>query len=829
MASNFTEKANQAIVGAAEAALRLGHDYVGTEHLLLGLSKVEGSVASKALILQNATEGEILKVILETAGAGDYPPDGKRDYTPRVKKILEQCADEARKMGVSYVGTEHILLSLIKETDCVAVGILAALNVNGQRLHNDIMGMLGVKHGEEAQFTGAGAPAAPFKHFAPPKNSGSGQTPTLNQFGRDFTQLAKEGKFDPIIGRETEIGRVIQILSRRTKNNPCLVGDPGVGKTAVAEGLAARIAEGQIPETLKNKRVISLDLSLVVAGTKYRGEFEERVKRILNEVKNSNGSVIMFIDELHTLIGAGGAEGSLDASNILKPALSRGEMQVIGATTLGEYRKYIEKDAALERRFQPVTINEPTEAEACQMLFGLRDKYEAHHNVKITDDAVKAAVYMSNRYITDRFLPDKAIDLLDEAASKVRLKGYTAPPNVKELEERLKALEVEKEEAIKAEEFEKASAIKQEQNSLAEELDSERGKWKNKSGAEQTVGVFEIAGAAADWTGIPVTKLRHDETLKLLDLEQIIHKRVIGQNEAVSGVARAIRAGRVGLKNPKRPIGTFLFLGPTGVGKTELSKALADALFGTEDAIIRVDMSEYMEKHSVSKLIGAPPGYVGFEEGGQLSEKVRRKPYSVVLFDEIEKAHSDVFNLLLQVLDDGHITDAQGRKINFKNTIIIMTSNAGAKAIISPKKLGFASGGAAEKTDYETMKKAVLDEIKQIFKPEFINRIDEIIVFHALSREHVAQITALMAAEFAARVKTNAEIELRVSDDVINHIAETDFDPHFGARPLARAISAKIEDPLSEKILEGAFSAGDTVSITFADGACRFERVDLNG
>ena len=810
MDGKFTDKARESIKNAQLAAKQFKHNYIGTEHLLLGLLRTNECVASRALEMHKVT-AEIfenkLQSIMNTEENSQFSEYG--GSTPRTKRVLENSAAEARRLGVSYIGTEHLLLSLLKETDSVAVQLLLDMNVNIHMVFEEVLSLIGEGEKPE-QFFDSGLA----KKTA--KNSQKSNTPTLDSYSRDFTKMASENKFDPIIGRENEIERVIQILSRRTKNNPCLVGDPGVGKTAIAEGLAQKIVSGDIPEILKGRRIVSLDLSSMVAGSKYRGEFEERIKKVLGEVRNS-GNVILFLDELHTIIGAGGAEGAIDASNILKPSLSRGEIQLIGATTLNEYRKYIEKDAALERRFQPVVVSEPTEEEAILMLFGLRDKYEAHHNVKITDKAVEESVRLASRYISDRFLPDKAIDLIDEASSKVRLKTITAPPEIKKLEEKIQMLETEKESAIKTEEFEKAGEYKQEQAKIRTQLAKKIKNWTDKSSKNTPiVGEDEIADIVAKWTGIPVQKLKQEESERLKNLEGILHNRVIGQNQAVEAVAKAIRRGRVGLKNPKRPTGSFLFLGPTGVGKTELSRALAEVLFGNEDAVVRVDMSEYMEKHSVSKMIGSPPGYVGYDEGGQLSERIRRKPYSVVLFDEIEKAHPDVFNILLQVLDDGHITDAQGRRIDFKNTVIIMTSNAGARNIVEPKKLGFVSYDD-EKRTYEDMKKAVMDEVKHIFKPEFINRIDDIIVFHQLDRDNVKDITKLMINEVSDRIAKNLKMTLKVSEEAVDKLAEDGYDPLYGARPLRRLILSKIEDQLAEALLDDKFKEGDTIKVVLKD------------
>ncbi|MCL2699322.1 MAG: ATP-dependent Clp protease ATP-binding subunit [Defluviitaleaceae bacterium] len=813
MQGKFTEKAREAIAASQEAAGELGHGYVGTEHLLLGLRSVIDSVAAKTLAAQNVSYEAIEEKVLEVNGKSNTAEE-PQGFTPRTKRVLELSLQEASRLGAGYIGTEHLLIALLREDDSIAVRILLSLGVNIQVLYNEIMSMLG----ESGMQSGMQAGAAPIG-AQPPKDQKRKptNTPTLDRFSRDFTQLAADQKFDPIIGRETEIERVIQILSRRTKNNPVLVGDPGVGKTAIAEGLAQKIIGGDIPETLKDRRVVNLDLSSMVAGSKYRGEFEERIKKAMNEVMAA-GNVILFIDELHTIVGAGSAEGTLDASNILKPALSRGELQVIGATTLDEYRKYIEKDAALERRFQPVTVDEPSEDDAVLMLRGLRDKYEAHHSVQITDKAIETAVRFSVRYITDRFLPDKAIDLLDEAASKVRLRTYTPPPKIRELEGKLDELSKEKESAIKTEEFERAGNIKQEQQDIRDELARLKAIWESENRTvTHVVDEEEISDVVAAWTGVPVRRLQQQEQQRLIDMESLLHKRVIGQDEAISAVSRAIRRSRVGLKNPNRPVGSFLFLGPTGVGKTELCKALADVLFGTEDAIIRVDMSEYMEKHSMSKLIGSPPGYVGYDEGGQVSEKIRRKPYSVVLFDEIEKAHPDVFNLLLQVMDDGHITDAHGRKVSFKNALIIMTSNAGAKDIISPKRLGFVSRDDSQKT-YEDMKRLVMDEVKQIFRPEFLNRIDDIIVFHPLNADQIKEIVRMLCAESVLRIEASTGIEIKIDETAIEYIAKEGFDPMYGARPLRRAIQNKIEDELAEAVLNGSIAEGKKVKIMCKEG-----------
>jgi len=808
MQIKFTQKAKEAIEYAQAAATNFGHNYVGSEHLLLGLSATSQSVATRALEDQGATSGQIAAKIEALFGTGDKTQKPS-DFTPRAKRVLENSLTEALNMGTGYVGTEHLLLAIINDSDGASGRILGELKVNLGKLKFDILALIG--EGESAQ--PGSAPVGTTKPISDQKS----QTPTLDQFSRDFTALAAQSKFDPIVGRAEETQRLVQILSRRTKNNPVLTGDPGVGKTAIVEGLAQAIIAGEVPQTLKSKRVASLDLASMVAGSKYRGEFEERIKKVMNEVIKA-GNVILFIDEIHTLIGTGSAEGSMDASNILKPALSRGELQVIGATTMEEYRKHIERDAALERRFQPVLVDEPTEDEAILMLFALRDKYEAHHNVKISDEAIHAAVKLSGRYISDRFLPDKAIDLLDEASSKVKLKGFTLPPNVKNLEEEIGTLEQEKEEAIKSEEFEKAGEIKRTQEKLRVKLEAETKKWSDKTeSGEATVTMHDIADVVAVWTGIPVQKLADEEGAKLRDLEKILHNRIVGQEEAVKAVSKAVRRGRVGLKDPKRPVGSFLFLGPTGVGKTELSKALAEVLFGDESAMIRVDMSEYMEKHTVSKLIGSPPGYIGYDEGGQLSEKIRRKPYSVLLFDEIEKAHSDVFNILLQVLDDGHITDSHGRKVDFKNTVIIMTSNVGAKTALDNKRLGFTAESDKEK-DYEELKRMFRDETKKVFRPEFINRIDDIIVFHQLDKEQVKGIAKIMIDELASRAKANLNVQLSLTKAAMDEIVDKGYDPAYGARPLRRLIQSKIEDLVAESMLDGTITAGDKFKIDFIKG-----------
>ena len=804
MQKPYTKKAEKVLEIAKKASRSMHHSYIGTEHLLIGLLGEGSGAAAKVLSSAGVDEERILELIENLiAPSGNVIVADAGGYSPRTLRVLENAAKEAERFKNEKVGTEHLLIALIKEADCAAVRLLNTLGVNLQRLYVGTLTAMGEDvslHKDEFQ-TGK---------LAKKKNLEA--TPTLNQYSRDLTQLAKEGGLDPVIGREEEMQRVIQILSRRSKNNPCLIGEPGVGKTAVVEGLAQNIVSGMVPDSVLNKRVVTLDLSGMVAGSKYRGEFEERIKKVLAEVKKA-GNILLFIDELHTIIGAGGAEGAIDASNILKPSLARGEIQLIGATTIEEYRKYIEKDAALERRFQPVTVEEPDEEQAVAILTGLRPQYEAHHHVKITDEGIRAAVQMSERYINDRNLPDKAIDLMDEAASRVRLGSFKTPKQMKETEQRIRELDIILEEAVRGLRLGDAKAAREEKEELLKRHAKQIKKYhKDAEKKEPLVNENEIAEVVSSWTKIPVKKLTADESAKLAKLEKTLHKRVIGQEEAVSAVAKAVRRGRVGLKDPNRPIGSFLFLGPTGVGKTEISKALAEAVFGNEQAMIRVDMSEYMEKHSVSKMVGSPPGYVGYDEGGQLSEKVRRNPYSVVLFDEIEKAHPDVFNILLQVLDDGHITDAQGRKVDFKNTIIIMTSNAGAQSIVSPKHLGFGSQDD-EKQNYEYMKQGVMEEVRRIFKPEFLNRIDETIVFHALTKEDMKQIVTLLAKTLVERCRTQMEIELHIRDSVKAYIVETAYDPKYGARPLRRMIQSKIEDALAEEILAGRIKRGDRVEV----------------
>ena len=812
MQSRFTKQAQEALSHAADTAAMLGHGYIGSEHLLLGLIQTEGSLASTILINNEVTDERVTNLVYELIAPDSQisvkEPTG---YTPRVRRILENASKEAVRFKSELIGTEHILISILKESESVAARLLNTIGVSIKKLYIDIM----VAMGEDGNTY-----REDFQN-GKVRNKDKRATQTLDQYSRDLTQLAKEGKLDPVIGREEEIKRVIQILSRRTKNNPCLIGEPGVGKTAIAEGLASKIVEGSVPENIKNKRLLTLDLSGMVAGSKYRGEFEERIKKVINEVKN-DGNVLLFLDELHTIIGAGGAEGAIDASNILKPSLARGEIQLIGATTIEEYRKYIEKDAALERRFQSVKVEEPSEDEAIDILKGLRSRYEEHHKVTITDEAVEAAVKLSKRYINDRFLPDKAIDLIDEASSKARLKSYVMPEEITKIEEQLSKLESEKEEAIKSEAFEQAGEIKKKQTRKKARLEKLKQQWEeDKNSSNIIVGEEEVAEVVSTWTKIPVQRIAQAETERLIKLEETLHKRVIGQDEAVTSIAKAIRRGRVGLKDPNRPIGSFLFLGPTGVGKTELSKTLADAMFGTENALIRVDMSEFMEKHTVSKLIGSPPGYVGYDEGGQLSEKVRRNPYSVVLFDEVEKAHPDVFNVLLQVLDDGHITDSTGRVVDFKNTVIIMTSNAGAENIVAPKTLGFATS-TDEKQSHENMKSKVMDEVRRIFKPEFINRIDEIIVFHMLNKEQIGKIVDIMINTVNKRTLEQMKISIELDDEAKKYIVDKGYDEKYGARPLRRTIQNELEDNIAEKILEGKIKEGNKVKVTVKDGKLDF-------
>lgn len=815
----FTEKANKALNLAIESAEEMRHNYVGTEHILYGLVKEGSGVAATALNECGVTEDalrEKLESINGTMSLVELTPD---DFTPRTKRVLRAAVIISSKTGYTYVGTEHLLLAILSESDSYAVAFLEELGVSVERLAQAVS--KGMQGGADEGFGG-------FENESAPNGSQKGGS-ALDKFGRDLTQAAKNGEIDPVIGREKEIQRVIQILSRRTKNNPVLIGEPGVGKTAVAEGLALEIAKGNVPEILKDKRVVSLDLTGMVAGAKYRGDFEERIKAAIDEVKKSKNT-ILFIDELHTIVGAGAAEGSADAANILKPSLARGDFQVIGATTLNEYRKYIEKDAALERRFQPVKVGEPTPEQAVQILKGLRDSYEAHHKVKITDEAISAAVTLSSRYIADRYLPDKAIDLIDEGASKVRLASLTSPDNVKELEDEIADYEKEKASAINEQDFERAARLRDEQKELQTKLDDAKKKWQEQQkGNSGEVTAEDIAKIVSEWTGIPVVQLTKEESERLLNMENVLHERVIGQSEAVTAIAKAIRRGRVGLKDPKRPVGSFIFLGPTGVGKTELCKALAEAMFGDENAMLRLDMSEYMEKHTVSKLIGSPPGYVGFEEGGQLTEKVRRKPYSVVLFDEIEKAHPDVFNMLLQILEDGRLTDSQGRTVDFKNTVIIMTSNVGARLITEKQSsLGFNSENEnVEESEKKDIKELVTGELRKVFRPEFLNRVDDIIVFNKLNKDEIKQIAVKMLKTLENRLD-KMNIKISFTDNAVSEIADKGFDENYGARPLRRAIQNEIEDPLSEQMLEGKVKDGAVVTCDFADGQFTFTTANAN-
>ncbi|EGA88519.1 Class III stress response-related ATPase, ClpC [Planococcus donghaensis MPA1U2] len=789
MFNRFTQRAQKVLQLAQEEAIRMKHESIGTEHILLGLIREGGGIAAKALEAIEVNTQLIEEGVKELVGVGEKEVGPIVHYTPRAKKVIELSVDESRKLGHSYIGTEHLLLALIREGEGVAARVLGNAGVSLNKARQQVLQLLG---SNEQTSTGTSPNA-------------SANTPTLDGLARDLTQVAREGGLDPVIGRSDEITRVIEVLSRRTKNNPVLIGEPGVGKTAIAEGLAQQIVNNEIPETLRDKRVMVLDMGTVVAGTKYRGEFEDRLKKVMDEIRQA-GNVILFIDELHTLIGAGGAEGAIDASNILKPSLSRGELQCIGATTLDEYRKYIEKDAALERRFQPIQVDEPSVEESIQIIRGLRDRYEAHHRVKITDEAIEAAAKMSDRYISDRFLPDKAIDLIDEAGSKVRLRSYTTPPDLKELESRLEAARSEKNEAVQSQEFEKAASLRDAEQKLQNQLDKTKKEWKEKQGKEESeVTVEDIAKVVSMWTGIPVSKLAQTESDKLLNLESILHNRVIGQNEAVTSISKAIRRARAGLKDPKRPIGSFIFLGPTGVGKTELARALAESMFGDEEAMIRIDMSEYMERHSTSRLVGSPPGYVGYEEGGQLTEKVRRKPYSVVLLDEIEKAHPDVFNILLQVLEDGRLTDSKGRRVDFRNTVIIMTSNVGAEELKYNKYVGFNLEDA--KTDYKDMKGKMLAELKKAFRPEFLNRVDDMIVFHSLEKENLREIVNLMTKQLVDRLKEQ-DIDLELTDAALEKVANEGYDPEYGARPLRRSLQKHVEDRLSEELLKGTALSG---------------------
>lgn len=805
MFSRFTERAQQVLVLAQEEAKRLNHNFIGTEHLLLGLVREGSGIAARALQNMNVDLNRVRSEVERIAPKGDKLYFQGITYTPRAKRVVELSIEESQNLGHNYVGTEHILLGLLREGEGIAAQVLTNLGVDLERARKEVIQLLGGAEGAA--------------HPGGEEKSGP-QTPTVDAFGRDLTKLAREGKLDPVIGREKEIERVIQILSRRTKNNPCLIGEPGVGKTAIAEGLAQRIVEGNVPDILRGKRLVTLELAAVVAGTKYRGEFEERLRKLVSELRQA-GNVMVFIDELHTIIGAGAAEGAIDASNILKPALARGELQCIGATTLDEYRKHIEKDPALERRFQPIVVGEPSKEESLAILKGLRDRYEAHHKVKITDEALEAAVKLADRYIADRFLPDKAIDLIDEAASRVRIRNYTAPPDLKQIEEKLANLRAEKEAAVRNQEFELAAELRDQERKIKEELAELKKEWEQQIGTADLsmVTAEDVAYIVSSWTGVPVEKLAEEESARLLNLEKILHQRVVGQDEAVKSVSKAIRRARAGLKDPKRPIGSFIFLGPTGVGKTELARALAEALFGDERAMIRLDMSEYMEKHTAARLIGAPPGYVGYEEGGQLTEQVRRKPYSVVLFDEIEKAHPDVFNVLLQILEDGRLTDGKGRTVDFRNVVVIMTSNVGATSM-HRTTLGF--GADDEEDSYEKMKERILSDLKQTFRPEFLNRVDDIIVFHPLNEEHISKIVEIMLEELNQRL-AEYDLKVEVSEEARAALVKEGFDPAFGARPLRRVIQKRLEDNISEEMLQGKIAPGDTITVTIKDGQYQFQ------
>jgi len=808
MFKRYTEKAKRAIMIAQEEAINFNHDYIGTEHILIGLSKEEEGIASQVLRELGVNADKVMEEVERLVGRGEYQQTNEVTFTPRAKKVLELASQEASQLKHNYIGTEHILLGLIKEGSGMAIRILADLGVNPENVYSEVMKVL---MESETQSITSGLGKRPSK------------TPTLDEFGRDLTKLAREDKLDPVIGRGVEIQRVIQILSRRKKNNPCIIGEAGVGKTAIVEGLAQKIENNDVPEILKNKRIVCLDLALIVAGTKYRGEFEKRLKKIVSEVQESN-EVILFIDEIHTLVGAGAAEGAIDASNILKPALARGELQVIGATTADEYRKYIEKDAALERRFQPIYISEPSIEETIKILHGLRDKYEAHHKIKITDQALEAAAHLSARYVSGRFLPDKAIDLVDEAASRIKLQNTISPPDVKEMEEQLNRIRKEKESAVKLQQFEKAAQLRDKEKKLEAELVKIKEKWETGRRINKVeVTEEDIAEIVSSWTGIPVFSLKEEEAQKLLRMEEELHKRIIGQDEAIISISKAVRRARAGMKNPKRPIGSFIFLGPTGVGKTELARSLAEFLFGDENALISLDMSEYMEKFAVSRLVGAPPGYVGYEEGGQLTEKVRRKPYSVVLLDEIEKAHPDVFNILLQIFEDGRLTDSQGRMVDFKNTVIIMTSNVGATLIKKGATLGFRGTNEPEEISYKEIKEKVMGELNKTFRPEFLNRIDEVIVFKSLTREEIKKIADLMLGEVRKLLK-DQKIDLEVKEEAREILAKEGYDPNFGARPLRRTIEKLIENPISEKILAGEFKEGDCIIVNAKDNKIVFSK-----